>query len=203
MWWQPSPETRFRREKYADYFNCLDRNGNGVIDRNDFGAYASLVQERLRLPKDAPELSRLRATTQALWASLRGRPELDDEDDAEARAPRREADSLRLDELVGFFVWIESHAEGELPRAARDHVLATFSVLDMDGDGSIGPEDYAVYLYAIGSEADPAAAFARLDEDGDGAISLAQIEALYHDWICAGTPEKAGNYLLTGQLPGA
>lgn len=201
MQWSPSSEKRFRREKYADYFRCLDRNGNGVIDRNDLGAYASLVQERLRLPKDAPELSRLRATTQAVWASLN---EPQDEED-ETTTPRRDATQVQLDELVEFFVRLESETteSGELPRAASNHVLAAFCVLDMDGDGFIGVEDYEVYLYAAGSEADARAAFERLDANGDGKISLEQIETLYRDWLCAGSPDAPGNYLLTGQLPEA
>lgn len=191
MWWRPSPERRFRRDKYADYFQCLDRNGNGRIDRNDLGHYASAVQEQLRLPGDSPELSRLRATTQALWASITGPMD------------GRGEGSVRFDELVGFFVDVHEHAQegGELPRAAQDHVLATFAVLDRDGDGFIDADDYAVYLAAIGSDADAAEAFAHLDAEGAGRLSMDAIERRYREWVSAGDPAVGGNYLLTGRLP--
>ena len=191
MWWRPSPERRFRRDKYADYFQHLDRNEDGRIDRNDFGHYASVVKERLGLPADSPKLARLRATTQALWASLTG------------PADGRGGGSVRFDELVGFFVWVHEECQdgGELPRAAQDHVIATFAVLDMDGDGFIDVEDYGVYLAAIGADADPAEAFAHLDPDGAGRLSMTDIEKRYREWISAGDPAVGGNYLLTGRLP--
>ena len=72
MWWQPSPEKRFRRDKYADYFQCLDRNDNGVLDRSDFGAYAGAIAEILRLDAEDPSLSRLHEATRALWSTLAG-----------------------------------------------------------------------------------------------------------------------------------
>ena len=191
MWWRPSPDKRFRRDKYADYFQCLDRNGNGRIDRNDLGHYASVMQERLELMADSEQISRLRATTQALWASLTGPMDA------------RGEGSVRLDEMVGFFVAVhaESKDGGELPRAAKNHVLTTFAVLDLDGDGSIGADEYAAYLAALGSDADPSAAFAHLDPDGTGQLSMDTIEALYREWVSAGDPTAGGNYLLTGRLP--
>lgn len=191
MWWRPSPERRFRRDKYADYFYCLDRNGNGRIDRNDLGHYSSIVQERLRLPADSPELLRLRATTQAMWACLTGSMD------------QRGEGNVRLDELVGFFVDVhnESRAGDELPRAAQDHVLTTFAVLDLDGDGKISEAEYRIYLEALGSGADPKLAWARLEPDASGHLSMPQIEALYREWVSAGDPKARGNYLLTGRLP--
>ena len=191
MWWRPSPAKRFRRDKYADYFLCLDRNGNGRVDRSDLGHYASVVRERLRLDPDAPKLVRLRATTQALWAALTG------------PVVGAGTASVRLDELVGFFVSVceQTQHGGQLPRSARDHILVTFAVLDFDGDGYISEAEYALYLTAIGSDADSGAAFRHLDPDGAGRISLETIEARYREWICAGEPSAHGNYLLTGRLP--
>ncbi len=191
MWWRPSPAKRFRRDKYADYFQCLDRNGNGRIDRSDLGHYASVVKERLRLTSDSKDLARLRATTQAMWAALTG--SMDEQG----------VGSVRLDELVGFFVSVHDQMQGggELPRAAHDHVLVTFAVLDLNGDGAITAEEYAVYLSAIGSDADPAAAFAHLDLEGSGRVSMETIEARYREWVCAGDPSAHGNFLLTGRLP--
>jgi len=191
MWWRPSPARRFRRDKYADYFQCLDRNGNGRIDRNDFGHYASAMMERLRLPNDSQQLLKLRASTQAMWAALTG--SMDEQGTG----------SVRLDELVGFFVAVHEQMQdgGELPQAAHDHILVTFAVLDLDGDGLIQPTEYAAYLAAIGSDADPAAAFAHLDSDGAGSVSMQTIEERYREWVCAGEPSAHGNYLLTGRLP--
>ena len=105
--------------------------------------------------------------------------------------------------MVGFFVsaYDAAQQDGELPRAAQDHVLTTFEVLDLDGDGEISCEEYAIYLAAIGSDADPVAAFRRLDVEGRGALSLRSIEGLYGEWVSAGEPERRGNYLLTGRLP--
>ncbi|MCB9596303.1 MAG: EF-hand domain-containing protein [Sandaracinaceae bacterium] len=191
MWWQPSPEKRFRRDKYADYFQCLDRNDNGVLDRSDFGAYAGAIAEILRLDAEDPSLSRLHEATRALWSTLAGT--MDEDGDG----------VIRLEELVGALATaeLEMTKSGAIPAWAADFVMAAFRVLDVDGDGTISLQEYAAYLEAMGSEADAEEVFALLDGDGDGVLSLQEVEEHFRDWLAAGTAAAPGNRLLTGRTP--
>ena len=190
-WWRPSPEKRFRRDKYADWFAHFDRNDNGVLDPSDFEAYAAATAEVLGLDPADASVERLRDATRSLWAAVVG--PMDASGDG----------VVRLDELVGCFVTLEQQvAAGQaLPSWARELVQALFAVLDVDETGDICLGEYRTYLRTLGAEADPAESFASLDADGDGRIPFEEIERLFLDWLTVGRQGSAGNLLLTGREP--
>lgn len=194
MWWNSSPERRFRRAKYADYFARLDRNENGTLEREDFATYVAAIADSLadvQSPPSEAALDRLRGATTAFWTML------------VSTLDRDGNQAIDLDELVSAFAKAALDAEhnGVVPPWAAEHATATFHVLDVDGDGSVDLAEYAAYLSAIGSSADAAAAFSRLDVGGDGTIELADIEKRYREWLMSGDEASPGNVLLTGRLP--
>ena len=191
MWWRPSPENRFRRGKYMDWFACLDRDGNGVIDHGDLQSYGRRITEALSIDGDAMSMARLRAATSMLWTSLIG--SMDESGEG----------TIQLDELVGAMITAEGQlrSRGEIPEWAKDYAMCLFRVLDVDGTETISLEEYRAYLAAIGSDADAADAFATLDTNGDGVLSLDEIEAHFATWLGSGQPEEPGNVLMTGRLP--
>ena len=146
MWWRPSPENRFRRGKYMDWFACLDRDGNGVIDHGDLQSYGRRITEALSIDGDAMSMARLRAATSMLWTSLIG--SMDESGEG----------TIQLDELVGAMITAEGQlrSRGEIPEWAKDYAMCLFRVLDVDGTETISLEEYRAYLAAIGSDADAA-----------------------------------------------
>lgn len=194
MWWNSSPERRFRRAKYADYFARLDRNDNGVLEREDFATYVAAIADALSAAGSTPTdeaLDRLRTATTTFWTMLVATLDVDGDQ------------AIDLGELVGAFsqAAIDAEHNGVVPPWAAEHAVATFRVLDVDGDGAIDHAEYDAYLSAIRSPADSAAAFALLDVNGDGAIQLADVEKRYREWLESGDRDAPGNVLLTGQLP--
>jgi len=191
MWWRPSPENRFRRGKYMDWFACLDRSGNGVLDHGDFEAYGARIGELLPIDGDAMAMARLKVATSMLWTSLVG--SMDESGEG----------TIQLDELVGAMITAEGQlrSRGEIPDWAEDYAMGLFRVLDVDGTETISLDEYGAYLEAIGSDADAAEAFAKLDTNGDGVLSLDEIEAHFATWLSSGEPSEPGNVLMTGRLP--
>lgn len=193
MPWPDSDAKRFRRAKYADWFACFDRNGNGVLDRSDFAAYAGAITEQLGLIDDDDQdaLVRLHGASDALWTAVV--TSMDPDGDGE----------VRLRDCVDRFATLADEVaySGRVPKWAQDLVVATFEALDVDGDGAIRVGEYAAYLEAIGSDASPSAAFAVLDVDQDGLLTLAEVRARYAEWLSSDAPSTPGNLLLTGRLP--
>lgn len=191
MWWRPSPSNRFRRDKFADYFRLLDRNRNGIIDLRDFKVYAAQVQRALDLADDHPDLARLANAKDELWTAVSA--VMDEAGDG----------SVRQDELVGTFANLEYELRGgrPIPRWALHHIRSVFGVLDLDQSGGIDEHEYAIYLRAMGSDANAGNAFDRLGPASDGTLHLDRVEVLYREWITAGEVEAAGNVLMTGRLP--
>jgi hypothetical protein len=70
-----------------------------------------------------------------------------------------------------------------------------FGLLDADGDGRIGPDEYRDFLAALLVDA-PAAdqAFAKLDLDGDGYISGEEFTQLYLEFFASEDPDAPGNW---------
>lgn len=191
MWWFSSSSSRFRRTKYEDYFHCLDRNRSGYLDADDLRRFADHLQARLGWSAGDPRHAALVDAAQSYWRCLRDR--MDEDQDG----------VVQLGEFVGCYDALadEIVGTGAIPPWAMVFVRALFQALDADGDGSISRLEYALYLEAIGSDADASAAFSRLDLDGNGVLDLQELETLYTQWLTDVEAGNPGNLLMTGRLP--
>jgi Ca2+-binding EF-hand superfamily protein len=102
--------------------------------------------------------------------------------------------------FVDLFEEAAAHARehGEVPDWALAHLHATLSALDVDGDGGITRREYASWLAAIGSDACADTAFDLLDLDGNGELDIAEIEALFKQWLTQ-SGDTPGACLMTGR----
>lgn len=190
MFYAYRPEDSFRRAKAIDYFRCLDRNGNGRLERDDLLVVVARIQELApqHLVADADAL-------QGAWTGLW--------DHLVALMDTDEDGVISEEEFTRFFHKASATAlkAAEVPEWAVAHVHATLAALDLDGDGSVSLEEYTTYLRAIGSDAEPGHAFERCDSNGDGRLDLGELSSLFGEWLTAGKPGGAGNLLVTGRLP--
>ncbi len=181
----------FRQAKYVDWFRCLARGDKEWIDLSDLTLYICGIADRFDFAAGGEDLTKLIEIVGSWWTDMASRMDVNDDG------------AISIDEFIDFYAAAAeaTEREGSVQDWANHIVDAVFDALDIDGDGFISVEEYASYLEAIGSDGDAAAAFARLDLDADGKIDVAEIDALYRDWICMGHPRAPGNMLLTGRMP--
>lgn len=180
----------FRRRKYVAFFDHLDINRDGIIDRSDWDRYAQVIREEKGWSADEPQLEALIESTGAWWESMRKAFGVTDDQ------------GLTLNHFVGFCNQIadELRAGGAPPQWAVDMCLQAHQVLDITGSGTVDADEYALWLRAIGSKADPAEVFGKLDLNGDGVVSRDEMMTLFGQFFVSEDPDDPGNYLMTGEF---
>ena len=121
-------------------------------------------------PRTAPEVRSLAEVYLQVWYAL-------------AAADADGDGKVTVDEALAFQ---ETNFTRE---AVVGFARVTFPVLDSDGDGVIGKDEYRQYLTS--SKIDPSVAdetFAKLDTDGDGHLTGDEWEQLFLDFFLATTP---------------
>lgn len=151
-----------------------DSNGDGVVEVSDFVTWV----ERL--------------------AAIRGW--------APGTGGHRELERLYVDgakgviALVGDEDRLSVRAFGDAMRSLSAEDLARFAaeffrLIDADGDGEIGPDEYADLLASLGIDrAGADAAFSKLDLNGDGHISGDEFSQLYLEFFRSEDPDAPGNW---------
>ena len=180
--------TEFKKKKFLRTFQILDRNGNGVLDWGDFTCVARTLREELGWSDDAPKLQGLLGALRAYWERML---ELMD---ADGDGTIDEGEYLRFYRQFSE----ELPHLGRVPEWALDLYQALHRAVDRDNDGCIDAEEYARYLRALGSEADPAAAFRRCDVDGDGYIDVDELGLLVAQYLSSDDPADPGNWFVDG-----
>lgn len=171
-------DTSIQERKFHSLFNHLDSDKNGSISWNDLQVPAERARHELGWVQDDPRFVMAVHLMKAGW------------DKALQTNDRDHTGSISFNEFVAFIfrTAVESATSGQLPSWAL-----------VSGDG-ITPNEYAIYLRAIGSDADPKSVFAKLDINKNGKISIDELHALLIQYLGSNDPNAPGNYLLTGKF---
>ena len=180
----------FRRSRFLTFFRHMDLDGDGVITGEDFSRYAETIRAERGWDADAPRLAELRAATDEWWASLREMADSNDNDE------------VCEDEFLRFFEGMGAAlaAGGSPPVWAMQVCAGIHGILDLTGSGTVTAEEYAAWLRAIRSQADPQEAFSRIDARGEGEVTLPELMVLFAQFILSEDPAEPGNYVMTGAL---
>lgn len=154
-------------------FLTLDQNGTGSLDWDDFARAAEVIREERGWSPDHAMHQGLLHAMREFWDELLARVDTD------------------KNGRISATEWTEFHSAmaeevrelGRVPLWGLGLLQGIHAVLDIDGDGTITPDEYALWLRAIGSSHDAAAAFEALDADADGLLGFDEIEALYRAWL--------------------
>jgi uncharacterized protein (DUF1778 family) len=74
-----------------------------------------------------------------------------------------------------------------------------YAILSKEQFAVLTQTDYTLFLVAMGSDADPAAAFQRLDRDDDGVLILSDLSDLVAEFLTSSIADAAGNLLFLGK----
>ena len=148
----------------AARFATFDQDGNGYIDREDFGAAAKALLAEFGTAARSDKGQALYAGAEAFWQGMAGIADRD----GDQRITREEFVSGAVKRL--------HDNPDRFAEIARPFLHAALDVADTDGDGLATVEDTARVLTALGVPDDLARTVAAaLDTDADGKVGEGEI----------------------------
>lgn len=175
--------TELQRAKQVHFFNVLDYNGDGVLEREDFVAVADRLSDLRGYKEDASKREAVREEILRMWTNAQSLSGTEDEEQLTLE------DWLAHEqEVIESDVLINSYIQG----LAR----AIFDTLDEDNDGVISEEEYLNFFRSFrGDEGDGTAAFQKLDVDGKGYLTRKEFLDVVTEFHLSDDPEAPGNWL--------
>ncbi|MEU2282051.1 EF-hand domain-containing protein [Streptomyces sp. NPDC013178] len=150
--------------RIAGRFAIFDQDGNGSIDREDFGAAAKALLAEFGTPARSDKGQALYAGAEAFWQGMAGIADRDGDQ------------RISRDEFVNGAVKRLRDNPDRFAEIARPFLHAALDVADTDGDGRATVEDTVRVLGCLGVPEDVAGTAVRaLDADGDGKVGEAEI----------------------------
>ncbi|MFI1048324.1 EF-hand domain-containing protein [Streptomyces griseoruber] len=145
--------------RIADRFATFDQDGNGYIDREDFGAAAKALLAEFGTAARSDKGQALYAGAEAFWQGMAGIADRDGDQ------------RITRDEFVGGAVKRLHDNPDRFAEIARPFLHAALALADADGDGLATVEDTARVLHVLGvHEGLARTVAAALDTDGDDKV---------------------------------
>ncbi|MGW0575639.1 EF-hand domain-containing protein [Streptomyces sp. NPDC002920] len=150
--------------RIARRFATFDQDGNGYIDREDFGGAAKALLAEFGTAARSDKGQALYAGAEAFWQGMAGIADRDGDQ------------RITRDEFVGGAVKRLHDSPDRFAEIARPFLHAALGLADSDDDGLASVEDTARVLTALGVPGDLARTVAAaLDADSDGRVGEADI----------------------------
>ena len=175
--------------KLKSIFSLLDSDKSGMLKWNDLLRPAEKARQELGWTKEDARFVKLVKELRAGWDQVLKLQDLDHNG------------SISYEEFVRFIVrmGLEWTVNGALPAWGVELGNNLQRALDLNSDGTYTAKEYAIYLRAIGSDADAKSAFAKLDLNKNGKLTYDEVLVLAKQYATSTDPSAPGNYLLTGK----
>ena len=175
--------TELQRKKLPLMFALNDRNGDGVVTKQDYEQTAQILARIGGVSAGTPEYEHIRSTIMSFW------------NDVHAKADKDGDDRITLQEWIKY--WNELLAvEEEYDRVYRSFSVIVARTLDKNGDGRIAPEEFTESLIQCGVDDNAASdCFRHFDVNGDGYISQDEYVAGVREYFYSSDPDSPGNWL--------
>ncbi len=172
--------TEIQRHKLLHFFNVLDRDGNGILEEEDFTLVGDGISEQVGHAKNSKERLSLKVKAYSLFLLI-----LNDIGKSDA--------SLTLEEWLMFY---EKHVlvkSNDYINQASDYL---FSLFDQDEDGYVDKAEYLAMFKAYGLYSSNALkAFDLLDLNGDEKISKQELIKAFTEFFHSSDADAAGNWV--------
>lgn len=175
--------TELQKAKQVHYFNVLDYNGDGTLEKQDFINVADRLAELRGYEDGSSSHTAVRQEILRMWTNARALS------GKEGKAEITLEDWLAHEQKVlDSNVLIHSYVQG----IAR----AIFDILDADNDGVISREEYLKFFRSFrGDEEDGELAFQKLDEDEKGYLTRKEFLGAVTEFHLSDDPDARGNWL--------
>jgi Ca2+-binding EF-hand superfamily protein len=171
-------------------FRQLDDNNNDSLEFSDFSSHAYFIKKQKGWADDHPGFTNLLAAKRRFWQEI------------QTRVDTNHDNSISLEEWLTFWEKIvtEAAATGKTADWISQIHLTLFQALDLDEDGTIGLDEYTLYLQSIGVNQDPQTIFEKVDADGNGKLDLDEFADVLSKWVLSNDPNASVNYFVMGSF---
>lgn len=164
--------------KITYLLGLVDTNGDGFIDRSDYRLWIDRIADIRGLQQGSDAYRTVEAlfleSYEAIYSAC---------SDEDGRIPVDAFHELLLSMSRAGGAGLSGWSDG------------FFRLLDADGDGVIGPQEYRDLMASVLVDAAVAdASFAQLDLNGDGHISRDEFTGLYVEFFTSDDPEAPGSH---------
>jgi Ca2+-binding EF-hand superfamily protein len=175
--------TELQKAKQVHYFNVLDYNGDGVLEKQDFVNIADRLADMRDYEEGSSRHTAVRQEILRMWTNARALS------GKEGQAQITLDDWLAHEQKVlDSNVLIHSYVQG----IAR----AIFDILDEDNDGVISKKEYLKFFRSFrGDDEDAEMAFQKLDEADNGYLTRKSFLEAVTEFHLSDDPEARGNWL--------
>lgn len=179
-----------QRQKAAYYFDLIDANDNGVIERADFQRRADRLSEALDVTSEE-ERTRLQRRILLWWKHLSMLADANNDGRITREEWRRYWERFKIAVSLG------DHRRSleRLERVARH----TFRAIDRTDSGTVTEEEFANWLQAWDVD-HIETVFRRLDRDNTGHLVEEDLTEAIKEFYLSNDPDAPGN-VLYGELP--
>lgn len=175
--------TELQKAKQVHYFNVLDYNGDGVLEKQDFLNVADRLADQRGYEEGSSKHKAVRQEILRIWTNAR------------ALSGQEDKSKITLEDwleheqkVIDSTVLVHSYVQG----LAR----AIFDTLDADNDGVISEDEYLTFFQSFrGDEGDGPAAFQKLDENDEGYLTRQQFLKVVTQFHISDDPDAPGNWL--------
>lgn len=175
--------TELQKAKQIHYFNVLDYNGDGVLEKQDFVDVADRLASMRDYEEGSSRHTAVRQEILRMWTNARALS------GKEGKAKITLEDWLAHEQKVlDSNVLIHSYVQG----IAR----AIFDILDEDNDGVISKEEYLKFFRSFrGDDEDGEIAFDKLDDEDKGHLTRKEFLEAVTEFHLSDDPDARGNWL--------
>lgn len=177
--------SEFRKKKLTHIFNCYDFDGDGYIElEDDFLRYLGVLVDEGFVKADSDKFKEMRSETIALWNDIR------------EKADQNRDERVSLDEWLAWQDDLSEKVEAGATFPFEQYFATQFSILDVDGSGSVSVDEYKLALRMYGVEMAAGEAeklFKHFDKNGDGLMSREEAAEVNATFWYSEDPEAVEN----------
>jgi Ca2+-binding EF-hand superfamily protein len=175
--------TELQRIKQVHYFDVLDYNDDGVLEKQDFVDIADRLAEMRDYDEGSSRHTAVRQEILRMWTNARALS------GKEGKAEITLEDWLAHEQkVIDSNVLVHSYVQG----IAR----AIFDILDANNDGVISEDEYLKFFRSFKGDAeDGEIAFQKLDDEDKGYLTRQEFLDAVTEFHLSDDPDARGNWL--------
>lgn len=175
--------TELQKAKQVHYFNVLDYNGDGVLEKQDFLDIADRLANMRGYEQGSAQHTAVRQEILRIWTNAR------------ALSGKENKRQITLDDWLAHEEKV-IHSDVLVRSYVQGIAQAIFDILDADNDHQISQDEYLKFFRAFrGNSEEGKIAFQKLDVEENGFLTRKEFLNVVTQFHLSDDPQARGNWL--------